>query len=271
MPNPISSRERLTRLRPFFVTVVVALAAIAAAALLPYGTFAEVTELPAHPLIVHALVVLLPLSALGLAVLVWFTPRFIRARYVIVGALSGLTILGIAARSSGDSLAAAVGLPELHAQWGVQMPVVTGVLLALAVVHILVVEFPRLRRMQSLTRSLVMLGSLGAIVATVVVGHSGAEATWADQYAASKEPLEPVMPPISMAEVSQNATAEACWTVVDGTVYDLTGFIARHPAGAEDILEMCGVDATDSFSETHGGQAEPETWLGRFAVGRLVP
>lgn len=269
--SPTPSNIVGARRRPFVITVAIAAAAIAVAAALPYGAFAEVTGLPAHPLIVHALVILLPLSALGIAVLVWFTPGFVRAQYAIVGAFTALTILGIAGRSSGDSLTAAVGLPEVHAQWGVQIPVVSGALLAAAVVHIVAIQLPRLRKILPITRGLVVLGAIATIVATVVVGHSGAEATWADRYAASKEAIEPVVPVISMAEVSQNASADSCWTVVDETVYDLTAFIARHPAGAEDILGMCGTDATDSFRETHSGQSEPEAWLERFAVGRLSP
>lgn len=50
-------------------------------------------------------------------------------------------------------------------------------------------------------------------------------------------------------------------------VYDLTDFIARHPAGAQAVVEMCGIDATEDFMSEHAGQAEPQGWLDVFQIG----
>src|SRR5690606_26722611 len=50
----------------------------------------------------------------------------------------------------------------------------------------------------------------------------------------------------STAEVSNHNQSIDCWTIIRGTVYDLTSFIARHPGGDE-ILRACGTDATTLF------------------------
>jgi cytochrome b involved in lipid metabolism len=34
-------------------------------------------------------------------------------------------------------------------------------------------------------------------------------------------------------------------------VYDFTDFVDDHPAGADAILEYCGVDGTEIFEELH--------------------
>jgi cytochrome b involved in lipid metabolism len=73
-----------------------------------------------------------------------------------------------------------------------------------------------------------------------------------------------------MDEVARHDTADDCWAVVEGNVYDLTTFIARHPAGSGDIEEMCGTDATDDFVGEHGGQGEPEKWLETLKIGVIA-
>jgi L-lactate dehydrogenase (cytochrome) len=37
---------------------------------------------------------------------------------------------------------------------------------------------------------------------------------------------------VSVSEVSKHSTAEDCWVVVNGKVYDLTTFAPEHPGGA---------------------------------------
>jgi cytochrome b involved in lipid metabolism len=60
----------------------------------------------------------------------------------------------------------------------------------------------------------------------------------------------------TMSEVAQHSSKEDCWTVISGSVYDLTGFVNRHPGGDE-ILRACGTDATTLFTkrQTQEGQA----------------
>lgn len=40
-------------------------------------------------------------------------------------------------------------------------------------------------------------------------------------------------PKVSVAEVIKHASAEDCWVVVNGKVYDLSRFASEHPGGPE--------------------------------------
>lgn len=58
------------------------------------------------------------------------------------------------------------------------------------------------------------------------------------------------------AEVATHKTANDCWTIINGNVYDLTSYVSRHPGG-DDIELACGVDGTTLFTErkTEDGKA----------------
>lgn len=73
----------------------------------------------------------------------------------------------------------------------------------------------------------------------------------------------------TMAEVEQNASAESCWTVIDGEVYDVTEWIDQHPGGPERIQGLCGTDGTDQFEAQHDGRSGPENQLESFKIGDL--
>lgn len=57
------------------------------------------------------------------------------------------------------------------------------------------------------------------------------------------------------AQVAEKNTAQECWTIINGKVYDLTSYIPRHPGG-DDILRACGTDGTTLFEDrtTNDGQ-----------------
>ncbi|MDQ5949420.1 MAG: hypothetical protein QG589_546 [Patescibacteria group bacterium] len=71
----------------------------------------------------------------------------------------------------------------------------------------------------------------------------------------------------TLAEVAQHGTSASCYTIVQGTVYDVTTWIAQHPGGEKAILGMCGKDATSAFVKKHGGQPKPEEELKNFKIG----
>lgn len=50
--------------------------------------------------------------------------------------------------------------------------------------------------------------------------------------------------------VAHNSPAEP-WFVVDGEVYDGTGFMKQHPGGAESITIVAGEDASEDFMAIH--------------------
>ncbi len=68
-------------------------------------------------------------------------------------------------------------------------------------------------------------------------------------------------------EVAKHNTPQSCWLIVNGKVYDVTNYIALHPAGARPILEYCGKDATQAFAAYHSSRA----WslLEYFYIGDL--
>ncbi|MFD1149201.1 DUF2231 domain-containing protein [Saccharothrix hoggarensis] len=154
--------------------------------------------LPAHPLLVHAVVVLLPLSAAGAAALA-VVPRW-RQRYA--WPLLGITLLGVGsvpvAQWSGDQLyarLAALGNPLIrrHAELGNDLlPFALG--FGVVVVAMLVAgrladrertaaaddtAVPRTwRRISVVVAVLVIAAGAATTVQTVRIGHSGSTAVW---------------------------------------------------------------------------------------------
>jgi len=60
-------------------------------------------------------------------------------------------------------------------------------------------------------------------------------------------------------EVSSHRSASDCWLIVSGRVYDVTDFLARHPAGARIIQLHGGRDCTSAFLDVHS-----ESYLTQF-------
>ncbi len=71
------------------------------------------------------------------------------------------------------------------------------------------------------------------------------------------------------AQVASHDSKASCWSIVNGSVYDLTSWISRHPGGEEAIREMCGKDASEDFNEQHRGQDGPEKVLAAYKIGIL--
>ena len=149
----------------------------------------ELFGLPAHPLVVHAAVVLLPLAAV--ATLICAAMPRARRHYAPVAlglALVATLAVGLA-QGSGEELEEQVDETELveeHTEQGERvLPWAIGVTVAAAVVTAL----PALSRRrpslsaQTATAAVVavsLLAGVGATWTVVDVGHSGAKATWDD-------------------------------------------------------------------------------------------
>jgi cytochrome b involved in lipid metabolism len=73
----------------------------------------------------------------------------------------------------------------------------------------------------------------------------------------------------TLAEVATHATAQDCWTTINGNVYNLTPFVAQHPGGPA-ILKVCGKDGTATFTAKHSTQAAPNAQLAKLKIGVLV-
>jgi cytochrome b involved in lipid metabolism/uncharacterized membrane protein len=263
--------------------------------------------LPVHPLVVHAAVVLLPLSLLGLVVAV-VLPR-LRPH------LAGLSLLGLAAgaatawiaEESGESLADRVGLPQTHAHFGELVPVAAVVTLIVSAVWWRLQRGPSVASLPSWsTRAAGVCVVATAVLTTgltVLTGHSGAVAVWDSKGQSAAGPAagsaagpaagsatgsaagaspnapaggNPTGTPSSggssgptMAEVARHNSRTDCWSVVEGKVYDLSAWISQHPGGQGVIAGMCGVDATAAFRGKHGTAPGPVDALAKYVIGSL--
>ncbi|HWJ83273.1 MAG TPA: DUF2231 domain-containing protein [Nocardioides sp.] len=158
--------------------------------------FDTIAGLPVHPLVVHAVVVLLPLAVAGTLAIV-FVPRW-RVSYgpLIVGAALVATVLLPVATSSGESLEEKVGDPGEHAELGEQL-IWFAVPLLLLVGALVWLEWRRTRsaatqqtdpapepvrarRMVQVVAVLAVVAALAAGFQVVRVGDSGARAAWGD-------------------------------------------------------------------------------------------
>ncbi|MEQ6902485.1 DUF2231 domain-containing protein [Nocardioides sp. YIM 152588] len=156
--------------------------------------FDLINGLPVHPLVVHAVVVLLPLACLG-TIAIALKPSW-RARYglLVVACAALATALLPVATSSGEALEEHVGDPGQHAALGEQLAWFAVPLLVLAAA---LVWFDRRGRSRgagtvatrsTATRVVAALALVAAVATSVQVyrvGDSGARAAWGDQVASS--------------------------------------------------------------------------------------
>lgn len=149
----------------------------------------ELFGLPAHPLVVHAAVVLLPLAAVATVVCAAL-PRYRRhfAPVVLVLALAATVAVGLA-QGSGEELEHRVRETELvedHTSEGeTVLPWAIGVSVAAAAVALtplLTRRRPDLpaRTVTSVLLAVSVIAGIGATYTVIDVGHSGAKATWND-------------------------------------------------------------------------------------------
>ena len=74
----------------------------------------------------------------------------------------------------------------------------------------------------------------------------------------------------TMEQVKANNTSSKCWSVINGSVYDLTNWISSHPGGAGAITSMCGTDGTSAYVNQHKGQGQPASRLAGYLLGPLA-
>ena len=226
-----------------------------------------VLGIPAHPLIIHAVVVLLPLSAIGMIAMVFIPPfRGKVQKYFVAGTLAVATGSAFLAKESGETLRSVNGVSEYHQEWGSRTFYAALALVVLSSIWFWLDTKPR-SVYKRITGLLVVLVSLAAITATVLAGHSGAQSVW--ELNAATATVISSTGTITINEVALHATVDDCWSVVNGNVYDLTQWINEHPGGSGPVESMCGIDASTPFNNQHNGQGEPETALASFQIGIL--
>lgn len=233
--------------------------------------------IPAHPLIIHAVVVLLPLGALGMIAMILIPPfRGKVQKYFVVGTLIIATGSAFLATQSGKTLNLVNSVSEYHQEWGTRTLYAALALTVLSALW-LWLDTKSQSIYKVITGILVVIVSLTAITATVLAGHSGTESVWLEvtDMTAPVVVIPPLsdIPPVttestfSLTEVALHATADDCWSVVNGNVYELTEWISGHPGGSSAIESMCGIDASTMFNNQHNGQDAPEESLAIFQIG----
>jgi hypothetical protein len=142
--------------------------------------FDTITNLPWHPLVVHAVIVLLPLACLG-AVLVALRADWDRLHGFLVVAVSVVAAgASVVAKQSGEQLASRVGVPVEHAAMG-KWVVLSAGLLFLGVAALWWLDRQHVEARTTVMRVLAVVNVvLAAAAFTIVVlaGHSGATAVW---------------------------------------------------------------------------------------------
>ena len=149
---------------------------------------------PVHPLVVHAIVVLLPLAVLGTFAIA-AVPRW-RATYgpLVVAAAAIATVLIPVATASGEELEKRVGDPEYHAEMGEML--IWFALPLLVLVTALwwlarrasraerdddtLADSPHGARLLSTVAALAVVAALATSFQVYRVGDSGAQAVWDD-------------------------------------------------------------------------------------------
>lgn len=241
-----------------------------------------ITGLPIHPLINHGVAVLVPLAAIG-ALLVIFIPK-LRLNYsplVLVTVLLA-TVSAFIATQSGEALSERVGLPNAHATQGERL---SYVVLAFAILFSIWFALEKSERTRERVANLgkrvlkvvIPITAISSFVLTILVGHSGAQATWQDRIdqtqatALAETGPKPINPAgtinLSNSEIKTHNLKSDCWSIVNGNVYNLTSYVKSHPGGASVIANICGKDGSKAFVNQHNTQGKPNNVLSSFLLG----
>lgn len=76
----------------------------------------------------------------------------------------------------------------------------------------------------------------------------------------------------TLADIAKHSGRDSCWMAIEGKVYDLTGYLDRHPTPAAVLLAWCGRDATMGMrTKGYGRDHSPAAWasLAQYGIGDL--
>ena len=161
--------------------------------------FDKLGGLPAHPLLVHMPVVLIPLAAIG-ALAIAVRPKWMRSFGWLVAAVAGVGFAGaMFAAQSGEAYKETLEASgqtitntlEDHAEMGDAAQAFAAVFFALVVVWVLFAWWRRKAGEEKVTATvkqpkligillsvLVVIGGVAATASVTVTGHSGAKTVW---------------------------------------------------------------------------------------------
>lgn len=247
-----------------------------------------ISGLPIHPLINHAVAVLVPLAAIGALLVIFFSK--LRASYaplvLIILLLS--TISAFIATQSGEALSEIVGLPNSHAIQGERLSYIVLAFAVLFAIWFAIEKSNQPRQsfasvLKQVLKVVVSITAISSSILTILVGHSGAEATWKDRITQSQSTVvedsgsnlsstpKADTPPgtinLTNSEIKTHNSKSDCWSIVNGKVYNLTTYVQKHPGGASVIANICGKDGTKAFTNQHDSQKKPNNLLDSFLLG----
>lgn len=270
--------------------------------------------LPVHPLVDHFAVVLFPLALIGFLLLLAFRPWRARYGWLMLLTLTAGTGFVLLAKESGEQLARHIGEPKRHADLANFLVISALATWALISVWFVLDRGAALRHrraersgaidadnpaprsaFRALLAGFAALGAVASLVLVTLVGHTGAQATWASADATpapSTSPTATTSPTsttgstpstgqtassspsatnsgYTLAQIAQHNSQTSCWAAINGNVYDLTQWINQHPGGPGRILAICGTDGSAAFNGQHAGEPEPTSDLSQFKIGVL--
>lgn len=147
--------------------------------------FDTILGLPVHALVVHAVVVLVPLGAAGVAAIA-FVPRWRERFGVAVLAITTAALVSVPiATNSGQRLKARIDAGgvvakqiQRHQSWGKLVIYPTAALWLLAAALVLLDRRGRAGRQVTAVAVLAVLAAAAATAQVVVTGHLGSTAVW---------------------------------------------------------------------------------------------
>ena len=71
--------------------------------------------------------------------------------------------------------------------------------------------------------------------------------------------------------VAKHNTADSCWVILYGEVYDVTDFLTSHPGGSKIILKLAGRDATEEYDPVHPPGTLEENLKPEAKLGQVNP
>ena len=247
--------------------------------------------LPLHPLVVHAAVVLLPLSSLALILLIFvrkWRPHY--AWLAVAGVVAG-TLATIAGAITGNVFAESVGRPGVHATLGAVL-MWASIVFSISAVLWWFLQY-RTRNQETEPRLVSTVGIVTAVLAvatlifTVLVGHSGAEAAWGGRIAdvgQSSQPSPSVAADQDEARAAQSAedSGSSDAAAGDSSVADegsvategvfTAAEVAEHNDSASCWASVDGTvyDLTEWISQHPGGSARIERICGTDATATFA-
>lgn len=133
-------------------------------------------DLPLHPLVVHFAVILFPIALIAMIAVVSFSKLRTKHLLKAIAAVALTTPFLFLAQQSGEALSEVLYEPEPHSEYGeMLMPLALGILVS-AVVFWWSLRGPKI--FSQLLAVVVISLAFAGIAMTIVVGHSGAAATW---------------------------------------------------------------------------------------------